>query len=169
MRHTNVITADAPLVVTRPARGRHPLVPLLAHLRAPSIDGQLATGVEPRRTQTHEARARQLTRDRVRRNLARSLELLVEQVEDPPRLSLGAVVYPSRARVREARPLILTLASRLRSNAPVNPRGVAALRELLADGVGPVYTHGDPDALKRRLQTIDRWLDAQAVVGAQAV
>jgi hypothetical protein len=47
----------------------------------------------------------------------------------------------------------------LRGNGPVAPRGIAALKNLLTDGAGPVYTHGDPETLRRRLAAIDRWLD----------
>jgi hypothetical protein len=51
------------------------------------------------------------------------------------------------------------LASRLRAGAAVDPRGVAAVRVLLTDGGGPVYTHGDPEALKHRLETIEDWIE----------
>jgi hypothetical protein len=42
---------------------------------------------------------------------------------------------------------------------PVDPRGVAALKDLLSDGTGPCYMHGHPDTLKLRLQAIDQLLD----------
>ncbi|HEY2651674.1 MAG TPA: hypothetical protein VGI50_07125 [Solirubrobacteraceae bacterium] len=145
----------------RPGPDRHPLAPVLAHLRAWRLDRQLAAGVESWRSPVHAARARQLTSNRTRRMLARSLERLVEQAEKPTSLHRAAVVQPSRAGVREARPLILTLASRLRGNAPVGARGMAALKDLLTDAAGPIYTHGHPETVKRRLQTIDQWLDVQ--------
>ena len=53
------------------------------------------------------------------------------------------------------------LASRLRADAAVDPRGLAALRVLLTDGGGPVYTHGDPETLKHRLETIEGWMETQ--------
>ena len=97
--------------------------------------------------------------------LARSLELLAESADEPPRPVLsrggGAVVAPYRAGVWEARPVILTLSSRLRGDAPVDPRGIAALKDLLSDGAGPCYTPAHPDTLKLRLQAIDRSLDVQ--------
>lgn len=95
--------------------------------------------------------------------LARSLEHLVEVADEPPRPVIprggGAVVQPHRAGVWEARPVILTLSSRLRGNAPLDPRGIAALKDLLSDGAGPCYTPGHPDTLKLRLQAIDYSLD----------
>jgi hypothetical protein len=91
--------------------------------------------------------------------LARSLEQLIELAEDPPRIHRGAAIQPCRARVAEARPLMLTFASRLRANGPIAPRGIAALKDLLTDGAGPVYTPGDPETLRRQLEAIDRWFD----------
>ncbi len=161
MRHAGTITPAWPVLEIRGPRGLHPLASLLARVRAPSLDRQLAAGVEPWRTPTHAARSRQLTSDRARRSFARSLERLVETVDAPRTPFLSAAVPPSRARVREARPQLLTLACRLRGNAPVDPRGMTALRELLADGSGPIYTPGDPATLGHRLQTIEDWLDAQ--------
>jgi hypothetical protein len=145
--------------------GRDPIASLLARLRAPWLDRKLAAGVEPWRSPVYAARARQLTGYRRRRMLARSLELLAESADEPPRPVLsrggGAVVQPYRAGVWEARPVILTLSSRLRGDAPVDPRGIAALKDLLSDGAGPCYTPGHPDTLKLRLQVIDRSLDVQ--------
>ena len=54
------------------------------------------------------------------------------------------------------------LASRLRGSAPVEARGIAALKDLLTDRGGPVYTPGDPNTLERKLELIDQWLDVQS-------
>jgi hypothetical protein len=161
MRHTGALHHGSPVFGTPRRRSRHPLAPLLARLRGPWLNRQLAAGVEPWRSPVHAARARQLTGDRTRRMLARGLERLVEQAEEPPSFSRTAVIQPWRPGVREARPLMLTLASRLRGSAPVDPRGIAALKDLLTDGAGPVYTPSDPNTLKRQLELIDQWLDVQ--------
>jgi hypothetical protein len=158
MRHAHTI-APARIAVMDWRRRR--AAPLLARLRAPWLDRQLAAGTEPWRSPVHAAPARQLTSERSRRILARSLERLVEEAEEPRTPYRNAVVQPYRPRVREARPVVLTLASRLRGNAPVDPRGIAELKDLLSDGAGPCYTHGHPDTLKLRLQAIDRRLDVQ--------
>ena len=34
------------------------------------------------------------------------------------------------------------------------------LKDLLSDGGGPFYTPGDPETLRRRLRSIDSYLDA---------
>lgn len=159
--HQNMSTASDRLPLRRSVTGTHPFAPLFAHLRAHSLDKWLAHGIEPWRTPTLAARARQLTSERNRRSLARCLERMVEQAEEPPQLTLSAVVRPYRPRVHEARPLLLMLAARLRSGDPVDPRAIAALRNLLTDGNSPVYTPGDPVTLVRALQRIELWLDGE--------
>jgi hypothetical protein len=145
---------------SRPPRPR--TVWLLAHLRALWLDRQLAAGIVPWHSKLHAVRSLQLTSDRSRRALARSLEHLVEHAEMSRIQSVGtAVVIPCREQVREARPVILAMVSRLRASAPVDARGMARLRLLLTDGTGPCYTpSGRPDALAVELQTVDQWLDA---------
>jgi hypothetical protein len=139
----------------------HRLSPLLAHLRAPWLDRQLADGIASWHSPAHAARALQLTSARTRKALARSLERLVEQAEEPPRSARSAVILPCRPQVREARPIILTTALRLRAGAPVAARGMARLKLLLSDGAGPCYASSRPDALLIELQTITQWLDVR--------
>jgi hypothetical protein len=158
----NVIAFDWPHTEASTVRTKRPLAPFLARLRGAQLDRRLAEGIEPWRTPVYAARCRQLTTERSRRALARSLERLIEQSDEQPRLSRSTIVRPSRARVHEARPLLLTTASRMRSDVPVHPRAVAAIRILLSDGAGPVYTHGDPETLKLRLQAIAAWMDGQS-------
>jgi hypothetical protein len=139
----------------------HQAVWLVAHLRARRLDRQLGEGAVSWCSQIHAARAVQLTGDRHRRGLARSLERLVENAEDPTARFISAVIPPCREQVREAMPLLLTVASRLRSAEPVDARGVARLRALLADGSGPCYMPSRPDALTIALQSISRSLDVE--------
>jgi hypothetical protein len=60
-----------------------------------------------------------------------------------------------------ALPVIRATASRLRSRAPVDARGVTRLRALLSDGAGPCSSRADPVALTVALETISQWLDVQ--------
>lgn len=142
--------------------GRHPKAArLLAHLRAPRLDRQLADGVASWHSSTHAARALQLTSARTRKAFARSLERLVEQAEEPPTPARSAVIEPCRPQVREARPIMLTMAFRLRDSTPVDAHGMARLKLLLTDGVGPCYAPSRPDALVNELQTVSQWLDVR--------
>ena len=131
---------------------------IVARLRAPWIDHELAEGTASWSTVAHAARAVQLTGERSRRSLARSLELLVERSErpEPPRMS--PAVPPCREQVRHALPQITRISSRLRSAEPIDARGAARLRELLVDGGGPCYVRRHPAALAEALQEVTRWL-----------
>jgi hypothetical protein len=106
----------------------------------------------------HATRALALTSDRTRRGLARSLERLVEQAQQPRSQQRGAVVYPCREQVIEAMPTLLTIAGRLRSADPVDARGMARLHILLSDGSGPCYVRIRRNALTDALQEISQWL-----------
>jgi hypothetical protein len=140
-------------------RDRLPLpASLVARLRASKLDTQLADGVESWRSPAHAARSLQLTSPRRRRVLARSLERLLEDVERPPVMS--AVVRPCHGQVLEARPLIVAVAARLRSNRPVDARGMAHIRALLTDGGSPCYSRSHPHALDGALESAVQWLDA---------
>jgi hypothetical protein len=144
----------------RRLRGTHrPLAWLLAHLRSVWLDNQLASGASPWQSPTRAARALQLTGDRQRRTLARSLERLAEDADRPAPPFRGAVITPCRQQVREALPLILALASRLRRPEPVAARGVARLNELVSDGTGPCYLRSHPQTLTLALETVMAWLD----------
>ena len=156
----NLVASDWPQSVASRSHTPHALAPLLAQLAATHLDRRVADGVDPSHSPIYAARSRRLTGEKSRRTLARSLERLVEEADAPPRRpSLSSAVRPSRARVHEARPQLLMLASRLRGGAAVDPRGLAAIRVLLTDGAGPVYTNGDPETLKRRLETIEDWIE----------
>ena len=161
MRDTHALCVTSFAVERSRPRPRWIVRPL-ARARAPWLDRQLAAGSVPWRSPAHAARALQLTGDRSRGALARWLERLVEHAERPPaRFTVSAVVSPCREQVHAALPVILATASRLRSRAPVDARGVARLRALLSDGAGPCYSRGDPVALTVALETISQWLDVQ--------
>ncbi len=127
-------------------------------LCAPWLDRELAAGVASWRSELHAARALQLTSDRNRRGLARSLERLVADTESPPAPFRGAAVPPCREQVLDALPVIRLVAARLRSGDPVHATGIARLSALLSEGAGPCYMRIKPDALTNALLDIAQWL-----------
>jgi hypothetical protein len=131
---------------------------LTARLHATALDRELASGIAPWRSSLHAARALQLTSDRNRRGLARSLELLVENAQQPRSQYRGAAVYPCREQVVEAMPALLTVAGRLRSSDPIDARGIARLNILLSNGNGPCYVKIRRNALTDALREISQWL-----------
>jgi len=151
-----VVSAPAPLHLDV-GRRHHPIAWVVARVRAPWLDRQLAAGVPPWSSPAHTTRALLITSDRRRRSLARSLETLVERSRNP-RLVRGAAVPPCRAQVRRAAPLALSLVSRLRSGSPIEARGVAQLHAVLCDGAGPCYQQMHDEALTVALEEIWQWL-----------
>ena len=159
MRAAQALT-PTPLARAHPRRQPRALARLSAYLRGPLIDRRLATGTVAWRSPAYAARSVQLTSTRSRISLARSLESLVDRAHEPPK-RVSAAIPPCREQVRNAVPLILTLASRLRSNEPVDVRGITQLRELLSDGAGPCFMLLYPEALTVALQEASRWLDVE--------
>ena len=100
----------------------------------------------------------QLTSNRSRQSLARSLELLVERAEQRAPSGMSAAVAPCREQVRNALPEIRAISGRLRTAEPVDARGVAMLRAVLGDGGGPCYVRSHPASLTVRLREVSRWL-----------
>ncbi len=133
------------------------LAKVTALLSAPRLDRQLASGVPSWRSSRLAARAVRLTSARQRAGLARSLEQLAEHAEQPANARTPAI-SPCREQVRDALPEIMAITARLRSAQPVDARGIAILRALLADGAGPCYQHSRQHALTEELQEASRWL-----------
>ncbi len=95
-------------------------------------------------------RARQLSRQPVRADVATRLRQVVEDAAQPQSVLMAVSQRRSRslvtlcqAEVLEWREGVLGLAERLQGDAPINPCGVARARVLLNDGSGPLY---NPDS-----------------------
>jgi hypothetical protein len=137
---------------------------LIARMLGRSIDRELAAGVAAPISQAHTARVDQLTTERTRRSVARTLEKLIVVAErPPPRVRITAT--PCREQVRQAEELIRSTAARLRSAEPLDARGIAGLRTLLSNFSGPCYVPGLPDALKVALQEVSNSLDLADCTG----
>ncbi len=120
-----------------------------ARLRAGQFDRQLAVGVPaPAGTAlaVHQAR---LTSVAERDAVARSLRQAVRDARagGSPLSSRVPLHVPN---IAAAEDLIDTVTLRLHSPRPVSARGMARLRQLLSDGVGPLYRFGRGD-LRGRL------------------
>lgn len=132
---------------------------LIARMLARWLDREIADEWGASLSQAHAARAQQLTREHTRRSVARALDRLIERAANPRPASLIAGVPPCREQVREATPLIVAIAARLRAGEPLDPRGVARLKTLLSDRRGPCYEPTGPDALAVALDRVWELLD----------
>ena len=121
----------------------------MVRLRASALDQELAAGTSPEATVALAVHAGRLCRPAQRRLLARSLTRIVAASELPARARLKAPVC--RPAVQQARPELAALAGRLGASGPVDVRGVARVRTLLADGAGPLYQPAPPERLRREV------------------
>jgi hypothetical protein len=131
---------------------------VIARLLAPWLDRELAGDTEASLSAAHAARMRQLTDERTRQALARTLDRLIKRTDDRQSRLSHWTTPPCTDQVRDARPLILTTASRLRSNEPLDAVGIARLMTLLRNVSGPCYVPSRPDALTIALQDISNAL-----------
>ncbi|MGO8824763.1 MAG: hypothetical protein ACLQU9_05935 [Acidimicrobiales bacterium] len=124
---------------------------LRARLRASALDHQLAAGASPESSVALALHATHLCESSHCRLLAHSLTRLAAASDAPARSRLTAPVC--RATVRRARAEIDAVVDRLEATVPVDVRGVARIRILLADGTGPLYRDSSADHLSTELRT----------------
>lgn len=122
----------------------------LARLRQYSLERRLATGDNTTDDRALTVRAWQISRPAAREQLATALDQIIIEAEQPRR-SAGSAVTVCREEVEVARDEIKCLASRLRDSRPVDPRGVAAIRQLVTDGASPLYVPSTNDELYRQM------------------
>ena len=143
-----------------PHPGRKPTLEdrAIARLLAPWLDRELAGDTEASLSAAHAARLRQLTNEHTLHALARALDRLIKRTNGRQSLLSNWTTQPCTEQVRDATPLILTTASRLRSDEPLDAVGIARLKTLLRDLAGPCYVRSQPDALTIALQDISNAL-----------
>lgn len=130
-------------------------------LRRRSLTRALSDGADPAGSPGLALRARQLTSDRARRELGRSLRRAVFDAHHPAP-SRCAVGLMRRGAVIEAEDLIDLLVKRLRSPVPVSPEGAALVQRMLNDGPwSPMYSPAGAGAL--------RWLVRLATIALEPI
>ncbi len=123
---------------------------LLARLRASALDRELAGGASPESSIALALHAALLCGASQRRVLARSLTRIAAASEASARSRLRAPVC--RPAVRGARAELDAVVDRLVASGPVDVRGVARIRSLLADGTGPLYWESAAELLRTELR-----------------
>jgi hypothetical protein len=131
-----------------------------ARLRTPALDEQLAAGASPESSVALALHAGHLCRPQQCRLLARSLNEIATSCEAPTRRRLRAPV--GRHGVTRARAELAAVVDRLAAAGPVDVRGVARIRQLLADGTGPLYRESRPGHLRDELRAALRAMDPLA-------
>jgi len=116
---------------------------LKVYLTRARLDRELASGHAQNSADELALRARHLTNPRTQREIARNLRGVVRYADrHGPGGGLSCVLISSRS-VKAGRLALCELAEQLERAAPVNPRGVVLVRDLLTAGDSPLF---NPDA-----------------------
>jgi hypothetical protein len=118
-----------------------------------SLDTELAAGVDPASDPALILRAAQLRSPRHRRRLAAWVERLVREANAGPPPAFTVAVPIVREQILEARDSLLFLAYLLRYADRLQPRGVAMVQQLLADGGSVLYTDTARGAVELQIRT----------------
>lgn len=135
--------------------GAHDIQPsgyvrLVARLCQGRLDRMLAVGVPADPGSALAVHADRIVSFSEREAIARTLRAATRESHQPTSICLTARLQIHQANVAAAEAVIDDLALRLHSPLPVAARGMARLRLVLSDGLGPFYQHGRGD-LRGRL------------------
>jgi hypothetical protein len=128
---------------------------IAARLHARDLDRALAAGASPDSSVSLALHAVRLYRPGHRSELAHTVRRLAAIPARPARLKAPV----SGRVVREVAQELEAIASRLAAPGPVDVRGVAKIRSLLADGTGPLYRPSGAPALRDELRSVLRSFD----------
>lgn len=117
---------------------------VVACLRASHFDDLLAVGVAGPDGSALAAHAWRVTSQREREAVARTLQTAVRDAQAHTN-PLSCRIPLHLTNIAAAEDIIGAVTLRLHSPRPVNARGMARLRRLLADGRGPLYRFGRGD------------------------
>jgi hypothetical protein len=131
---------------------RWPLRRLWVRLKAASLDRALAEGAKPSESVELSLRAGQLVGERQRKQVARSIQRLLDLAGQDRRIFVGITRLPvDRERIEANRSQLERIAETLLGPRSVSPRGVAMARRLFTDFRGPIYTGGRNSRLPEAL------------------
>lgn len=130
--------------------------------RRAELTRELAEGTNPRTRPELALRAAQLTCDRNRRAIARSLRCTISEAHKPP-MTRSRMVLIQRAAVIDAESAINAMVQRLRSPEPVQAQGMALAERILTNAAGsPLYNASEPGTLRDEMRGAAAALEAGA-------
>ncbi len=154
---------DAPLSVSGDDDfdGSHSLrLRLRTARRRAELTRALAEGADPTTRPELALRAAQLTSDRSRRMIARSLHRTISEAHQPA-MTRARMVVIRRAAVLDAEGAISAMIERLHSPEPVQAQGMALVERILTNAYGsPLYNDGEAGMLHREMRVATAALEA---------
>jgi hypothetical protein len=132
---------------TRVALNRHRLTRALAEGADPTARPELAV------------RAAQLTSERNRRDVVRTLRRVIAEAHEPP-MDPFRVAFIRRPAVLEAQDAIGAMIERLNSSGPVCAEGMAMAERIITNAnCSPLYNASEPKTLRRQILVATAALD----------
>ena len=146
----------------RGSRARSLGTQLRATVHHENLTRALAEGGDPKASDELALRARQLTSERNRRMLERSLRGVIAEAHGR-RMTHARAIIDRRAAL-DAEAAIMEMIERLGGPSPVQPQGMALLTRILtnADGSSPLYNASEPGTLRRMVRSATAALDVHA-------
>lgn len=134
---------------------------LLARVRAPFLDSQLAAGRSPRASRLMAIRAQEITSPAGRQVLVRQWVHVLDRARRPPPASTPCAPL-QRDHINAAESDIRTMLAFLAGPRPIKARGAAIASTLVGDGTGPLYNRRCPLGLGATVreatrQMMDPW------------
>jgi hypothetical protein len=146
-------------LLLRPASSDYrPWDRLLARLRAPALDRQLAAGCSPGSGPALAIRARQISSPAARRELARRWEHVLDLAGRPP-VPLTRRGPLCRGRIAAAERDVQEMLAVLAGPLPIAARGAAMASVLLSDGTGPLHNRRSPADLGAEVRLATTQMD----------
>jgi hypothetical protein len=134
---------------------------LRAAVHRSELTRRLAESADPAVNDELALRARQLTSERNRRALMRSLRRTLAEAHQPA-MTRGHAVIIKRAAVLDAQDAIAEMIERLGSPRPVRTEGMAMLELILTNADrSPLYNASAPGALRRMIRVATDALDGR--------
>ena len=131
--------------------------------RRDALTQELADGANPASTPERALRASQLTSERRRRQMIRTLNRTLAEAHRPS-VTRALVTLIDRRAVLGAEDAIQAMIERLRSPEPVSVRGIAQAERIITDGVSsPLYGRAEPGTLRRLVLVATAELDLTPV------
>jgi hypothetical protein len=132
-------------------------------IKRDALTRALAAGADPTSSPERALRARQLTSDRRRRQMIRTLRSTVAEARQPA-MTRARVSIINRRAVLEAEDAIQAMVARLRSPDPIAVKGMAMAERILTDGVSsPLYNPAEPGTLRRLVLVSTAELGTQSI------
>jgi hypothetical protein len=130
---------------------------LRVYLTRGAVDRDIESGCPCESTAELALRARQLTSDSTRREIARELRGVVAYVDRTGPRPLDTAVEIAPAAVRVGREAILDLAHLLEGSTAVQPAGILLARRFLTDGLAPM---SNPNSERTVAEAVAEVVDA---------